>query len=159
MVRVNFVCLGNICRSPTAEGIFIQLVKDAGLSADIHVDSSGTSGWHEGERADSRSREMAASRGVDLPSRSRKFQRADFENFDYIVAMDDSNLASLRALAESESHLEKLSLLRSFDPESPSDASVPDPYYGGDEGFTRVFDICQAGCEGLLQHIRSEHRL
>ena len=73
MIRVNFVCLGNICRSPTAEGIFIQLVKDAGLSADIHVDSSGTSGWHEGERADSRSREMAASRGVDLPSRSRKF--------------------------------------------------------------------------------------
>lgn len=159
MVRVNFVCLGNICRSPTAEGIFIQLVRDAGLSDSIHVDSSGTSGWHEGERADSRSREMAASRGVDLPSRSRKFRPSDFETFDYIVAMDDSNLASLRALASSESDLERLSLLRSYDPASPRDASVPDPYYGGDEGFTRVFDICQAGCEGLLAHIRAEHGL
>jgi protein-tyrosine phosphatase len=158
-IRICFVCLGNICRSPTAEGIMLQLVEQAGLSARIEIDSAGTGGYHIGERADPRSRAEAQRRGVELPSRARKFVAEDFERFDYVIAMDRANLAQLAQLAVGDEQLAKLHLLRAFDPASARDAEVPDPYYGGDQGFGRVFDICHAGCTGLLEHIRQRHRL
>jgi len=158
-VRVCFVCLGNICRSPTAEGIMIHLVKEAGLESAIQIDSAGTGGWHVGERADPRTRKVAKQRGVDLPSRARQFIVEDFSRFDYIVCMDDSNLTNVLALSGATTQLESVSLLRDHDSGSPKDSAVPDPYYGGPGGFDDVFDICEAGCRGLLQVIRKQHKL
>jgi len=158
-IRICFVCLGNICRSPTAEGIMLDLVEQAGLSARIAIDSAGTGGYHVGERADPRSRAEALSRGVELPSRARKFEAADFDRFDYVIAMDRQNRSHLADLAAGDEQLGKLHLLRAFDPASARDADVPDPYYGGDQGFARVFDICDAGCRGLLEHVRKRYGL
>lgn len=153
MQRLCFVCLGNICRSPTAEGIMLALVGEAGLSSTIQVDSAGTSAWHVGEPADPRSRDCARQRGVRLPSISRQFRRADFERFDYVLAMDRDNLLDLRALAPDRDAEARIQLLRHFDPASQFEPDVPDPYYGGDGGFGRVFDICAAACRGLLEHV------
>ena len=158
-IRVCFVCLGNICRSPTAEGIMLHLVEEAGLTARIAIDSAGTGGYHVGERADPRSRAEALRRGIELPSRARKFVAADFERFDYVVAMDRQNHTDMEELTAVPSHLAKLHLLRAFDAASAHELDVPDPYYGGVNGFARVFDICRAGCEGLLAIIRERHRL
>lgn len=158
-VRVCFVCLGNICRSPTAEGIMLQLVEEAGLSSVIEIDSAGTGGYHVGERADPRSRAEASARGVELPSRARKFVAGDFERFDYVVAMDRRNHEDLAELAKGQEHQGKLHMLRAFDPASARQLDVPDPYYGGENGFARVFDICHAGCTGLLAHIRQRYAL
>lgn len=161
-VRVCFVCLGNICRSPTAEGIMLQLVEQAGLSGRIEIDSAGTGGYHIGEQADPRSRAEARRRGVDLPSQARMFLPSDFARFDYVVAMDRRNLGDLLAMASDAQQEAKLHLLRSFDPASAKagDLDVPDPYFGdGDQGFARVFDICHAGCVGLLAQIRQRHGL
>ena len=157
MVRICFVCLGNICRSPTAEGIMIELVKKAKLETEIQIDSSGTSAYHVGEGADQRSQATANQRGIYLPSRARKFIPEDFIKFDYVVAMDLSNYNHLLNLRTKDG--QKVYLLRQFDSTSPEKASVPDPYYGGPEGFNRVFDICQRGCEGLLQEIKQRHNL
>ena len=159
MIPICFVCLGNICRSPTAEGIFIHLVDEAGLQDAFFIDSAGTSGWHEGERADRRSRATAEARGVPLPSRSRRFTSDDFERFEYVIAMDDSNLAALERMAPNADAAGRVHMLRAFDPDSPTGANVPDPYYGGDSGFDDVFDICDAGCRGLLRHLREQHGL
>lgn len=156
-ISICFVCLGNICRSPTAEGIMHKLVEDAGLSAHIALDSAGTGAWHAGEQADSRSRETARARGVELLSISRQFLADDLDRFDYVIAMDESNARNIRGLAVTETHLKKIHLLRSFDPYSGTQLSVPDPYYN--DGFDHVFDICQAGCEGLLKHIAEAHGL
>ena len=156
MARICFVCLGNICRSPTAEGVMQALVEEAGLSARFVLDSAGTSGYHQGEPADSRSIAAARRRGYSLESRSRQFKASDFSRFDYVVAMDQSNLSGLEQLASSEPERAKLHLLRDFDEASPEGAEVPDPYYGGPGGFDRVLDICEAGCRGLLAHVRRE---
>ncbi len=156
MVRICFVCLGNICRSPTAEGVMLHLVSEANLEESIFVDSAGTSGFHSGEKADRRSRETANNRGFELPSRSRKFISEDFARFDYIIAMDKDNMRNILALAGSEKDREKVQLFRDFDPDSPKGSEVPDPYYGGSKGFEQVFDICFAACEGLLSHIRNQ---
>jgi protein-tyrosine phosphatase len=157
-IRICFVCLGNICRSPTAEGVMIQLVRDAGLAERIAIDSAGTGAWHAGERADPRSRAEALRRGVDLPSVARQFTAGDFDAFDYVIAMDRRNARDLERLMGARAHTRKLHLLRSFDARA-SDPDVPDPYYGGDNGFADVFDICEAGCRGLLAHLRKEHGL
>ena len=157
MVRICFVCLGNICRSPTAEGIMLDLVKKANLDDKIEIDSSGTSAYHVGEQADRRSQATANKRGIHLPSRSRQFKPVDFTQFDYVVAMDLSNYNHLMNLRTNKS--QTVYLLRDFDEKSPERASVPDPYYGGPEGFDRVFDICLAGCQGLLQQIKQQHTL
>jgi protein-tyrosine phosphatase len=157
-IRICFVCLGNICRSPTAEGVMLQLVDEAGRAERIVIDSAGTGAWHAGERADARSRAEARSRGVDLPSIARQFTPADFDAFDYVVAMDRKNCLDLARLAGSAEHERKVRLLRSFDPQADG-PDVPDPYYGGDHGFAHVFDICMAGCRGLLAHLRKEHGL
>ncbi len=158
MIRLCFVCLGNICRSPTAEGVMQDLVDKAELSHLIQLDSAGTGAYHAGERADPRSRSTAAARGLKLRSISRQFLPSDFADFDYILAMDLDNLANLKSIAPDEEARGRLHLFRSFDPDSSVEADVPDPYYGGATGFDDVFDICEAACKGLLQHIQEEHK-
>lgn len=159
VLRLCFVCLGNICRSPTAEGVMQHLVDAEGLGDHVELDSAGTGAWHAGERADARARATAAGRGLELTSIARQFEPEDFARFDYVVAMDEQNLRELERLAASDDDRAKLHLFRSFDPASPPGAAVPDPYYGGDQGFEEVFDICEAACRGLLAHLRREHGL
>src|SRR5262245_37963740 len=130
-VSVCFVCLGNICRSPTAEGVMRHLVEAAGLGERIEVSSAGTGDYHVGEEPDARARDAARRRGIHLMSRARQFKKSDWDRFDYVLAMDRSNMRELGRGAPSKAVLAKLSLLRSFDPASPPDAAVPDPYYGG----------------------------
>jgi protein-tyrosine phosphatase len=151
--RICFVCLGNICRSPTAEGVFLRKVSDAGLAERVHIDSAGTASWHTGKEADARSRAVASARGYTLPSRARQFERADFARFDLILAMDRNNRDDLLELAPDPAARAKVRLLRSFDRESVVDAEVPDPYYGGDDGFEDVLDICERASAGLLAHV------
>ncbi|MCA9707337.1 MAG: low molecular weight phosphotyrosine protein phosphatase [Myxococcales bacterium] len=153
MTRVCFVCLGNICRSPTAEGVFRHLVEQGGHADAFEIDSAGTAAYHAGERPDRRSAATAHARGVPLPGRARQFRRDDFDRFDHILAMDRSNRDALRRLAPSDAARAKVRLLRDHDPQSPPEAEVPDPYYGGPDGFDHVFDICMAACEGLLAQL------
>jgi len=153
-VAVCFVCLGNICRSPTAEGIFKKLVRDAGLDDRIAIESRGTGDWHTGEPADARARAAAKRRGVVLDGVACRFERVDFARFDYILSMDPRVLDSLLRLARTDAERNRVYNFRAFDPDSPPDAPVPDPYYGGADGFDEVFDICEAGCRGLLAEVR-----
>lgn len=155
-MKLLFVCLGNICRSPTAEGVMRDLVSREGLEDEIEIDSAGTGAWHVGSAPDSRATAAARGRGVTLEGQARKVTPADFEEFDLILAMDGSNLNDLKELAEGEEQRGKVRLLREFDPasEGQSDLDVPDPYYGGERGFEDVFDFVQAACEGLLAQIR-----
>ena len=154
-ISICFVCLGNICRSPTAEAIMITLLK-AHPDLSITVDSAGTSAFHVGELADRRSRQAGENRGYTFVSRARKFTRVDIQRFDYIIAMDTQNLRNIQALCMSPQERTKISLLRDYDHTSPKNASVPDPYYGGERGFEEVLDICERGCEGLITHIRAQ---
>ncbi len=158
-ISVCFVCLGNICRSPTAEGVFTKLVVDAGLRGKIKIDSAGTGAWHKGELADKRARAEAGKRGIELTSVARQFTRTDFDRHDLIVAMDQSNVADLGAMARNSGDREKIRLFRSFDPMSPKDAEIPDPYYGGLDGFARVFDLCEAASRGLLAYLRATYNI
>jgi len=151
-VSVLFVCMGNICRSPTAEGVFRHLVRTKGLENVIKVDSAGTHAYHIGEAPDSRSQSTAKARGVDLSTqRARKFQRNDFESFDYVIAMDNSNYEALKTQATLEQQ-KQLYLFMGFT-DKWDDEEVPDPYYGSGDGFTKVFDMVQAASEGLLKKI------
>lgn len=162
-VRVCFVCLGNICRSPTAEAVMAHLVAEAGLDHAIELDSAGTGGWHVGDPPDDRATAEAARRGISMRSRARQFHVGDFAFFDLVVAMDGRNVADLHDLALDQDHRDKVVLLRSFDPnrpdatDDPGDLDVPDPYYGGPDGFARVFDLVEAACAGLLDHLRAAH--
>ena len=153
-VAVCFVCLGNICRSPTAEAIFKKLVRDAGLDDRIAIESRGTGDWHTGEPADARARAAAKRRGVMLDGVACRFERVDFARFDYILSMDTRVLDTLRRLARSDDERDRVHNFRAFDPDASPDAPVPDPYYGGADGFDEVFDICEAGCRGLLAEVR-----
>jgi protein-tyrosine phosphatase len=148
--RVLFVCLGNICRSPTAEGVFRRLAEQAG--ADIEIDSAGTGGWHAGERADARMRKHAARRGYDLDSRARKVVPEDLERFDLIVAMDDSNLRDLKRLDRQGSYAQKLVKMTDYCRQH-REGEVPDPYYGGAQGFELVLDIIEDASRGLLDEL------
>jgi protein-tyrosine phosphatase len=155
-MRVLFVCLGNICRSPTAEGVMRRLVADAGLV--VEVESAGTGSWHVGEPPDARARDAAGRRGVVLEGTARQVTARDFERFDYVLAMDRENLGALRRLQRSSrtpSHA-YVGLLREFDPEARGrgDLDVPDPYYGGAEGYEEVLDLVEPACRGLLEEIR-----
>lgn len=136
-----------------------SLVERAGLSDQIEVESAGTGTWHLGERADRRARETAQGRGVPLNGRAKQFAEGDFDRLDFILVMDVGIKNALAKLATTDEAREKLHLLRSFDPASPADAPVPDPYYGGPDGFEEVFDICEAACRGLLDHIIDQHHL
>jgi len=153
--RVLFVCMGNICRSPTAEGVFRALLARDGLEERVYVDSAGTGGWHAGEAPDRRAQAAALKRGYDLScQRARQVTLSDFHHFDVLAAMDEQNVSHLRSIAPA-SLRDKVTLLLEFaDP--PVDArEVPDPYYGGVDGFDHVLDLVEAGCEGLLRHVRT----
>ena len=151
---VLFVCMGNICRSPTAEGVFRKYVADAGLVDKIHTDSAGTHAYHSGEPADRRAQAAASRRGFSLEGiRARRVTDADYEHFDYILAMDEDNLVVLRERAP-ESRLNKVSLFLEF-AESRRETEVPDPYYGGAAGFERVLDLVEEASRGLLETLRS----
>jgi protein-tyrosine phosphatase len=156
-MRLLFVCLGNICRSPTAEGTMRALVDEAGLGRQVQLDSAGTGGWHVGEPPDRRAIVAARARGIELHGAAREVTRTDFDDFDLVLAMDRSNMRALRRMAPSEEAREKVRLLREFDPASAgaTDLDVPDPYYGAAGGFDEVLDLVQAACAGLLDHIRT----
>jgi protein-tyrosine phosphatase len=158
-VRVLFVCLGNICRSPTAEGVMRRLVREAGLQDEIEIDSAGTGGWHVGAPPDARATEAARRRGTELSGAARRIDPADFERFDLILAMDEENLRELRRLAPPQAG-ERVRKLREFDPASAGagDLDVPDPYYGGSDGFETVLDMVEAACRGLLDELRGRVR-
>ena len=158
-VAVSFVCTGNICRSPTAEAVMRHLVREADLDNVIEIDSAGTGAWHVGEARDRRSQEVGARRGMPLAGVARQFRRSDFARFDYVLALDQENFEDLVGLAPDAQARAKVHLLRDFDPASPPHSDVPDPYYGGIDGFDRVFEICEAACRGLLNHLRRTHRL
>lgn len=151
-----FVCLGNICRSPLAEGLFREQVERAGLADSIDVDSAGLGDWHVGELPDPRTRSVAQRRGITLASRARQVLAEDLERFDYVIAMDEENLRGLRRLRAEAPGRTEMRRLREFDPEADH-LDVPDPYYGGDDGFERVHDMVERACAGLLRHIRDEH--
>lgn len=149
--KICFICLGNICRSPTAEGVFRHLIKERGLQDYFEVDSAGTSAYHVGESANSKSRRTAEKHGVTLDSRARQFRTSDLDYYDLVLAMDRENLRNVKAEA-SGNHEEKIGMLRDFDPQ-PGDGEVPDPYYGGREGFENVFTIVKRSCERLLSEL------
>lgn len=153
--KLCFVCLGNICRSPTAEGIFIHKVKQAGLELYFYIDSSGTAAYHTGEGADQRSQATANEHGIHLPSIARRFEYADLEEFDLIIAMDSSNLVNIRHIDQNKRYTEKVKLMRDFDP-TPEDGNVPDPYYGGVKGFENVFQMISRSCDVLLDELKTQ---
>lgn len=159
MIHVCFVCLGNICRSPTAHGVMEHLVRERHLEGVIRVSSAGTGAWHVGARPDRRAQETARRRGFALPGTAEHFTADDFDRFDRVLAMDRSNLENLRAIARDEADHEKLTLFRTFDPLSaPGDDEVPDPYYGGPEGFELVFDMCERTCAALLDDLLRDQK-
>lgn len=156
MIKVLFVCLGNICRSPTAEGVFRELVRRQGLEGHIETDSAGTGSWHVGGPPDSRSAEAARRRGIDISDlRARQTEPADFERFDYLLAMDRQNHASLLAMCP-PGHRGKLHMFLDFSDDATAH-EVPDPYHGGANGFEAVLDMIERASLGLLADIRSRH--
>jgi len=160
-VRILFVCLGNICRSPTAEGVMRSLVREAGLEDVVELDSAGTGAWHVGEPPDQRATAAARGRGVALNGAARQVTRADFDSFDLLLAMDEDNLRELSRLAPDEEAAARARLLREFDPRAreAGDLAVPDPYYGGDGGFEEVLDLVEVACRGLLDELRASGRV
>ena len=152
--KLLFVCLGNICRSPAAEGVFLHLLKQRGLSERFVVDSAGTGGWHVGNPADRRMQAAANRRGIDLPSRARQICLDDFSSFDLVLTMDDDNLAAVRGLAQeagagsTATITPMLHYARNF-----SETEVPDPYYGGEAGFEHVLDLLEDACANLLDEL------
>lgn len=152
-ISVLFVCLGNICRSPTAEGIFRHLATARGVHDRFVIDSAGTSGFHAGDASDPRTLAAAARRGLSWTHRSRQVHATDWQRFDLLVAMDRKNHRDLLAAAPSEAARAKVVLLRSWDGAAAGDLDVPDPYYGGDRGFEDVLDLCERSCGALLDHL------
>jgi protein-tyrosine phosphatase len=155
-ISVLFVCLGNICRSPLAEGILLHRLAAAGLSDRVRVDSAGTGSWHVGQRPDTRSIGVAAKHGIDLPGTARRVRLEDFFEFQFVFAMDGSNLQDLQDLESgSESHA-VIRLLLEFDPEAAGELDVPDPYYGGPGGFDNVYEMVDRACEALVEHLEQQ---
>lgn len=156
-MRILCVCLGNICRSPTAEGVLRHRLREAGLGEDVDVESAGTGGWHVGHPPDQRASAAAAARGITLDSRAERFETDHFDDFDLILAMDRQNLADMRALAPHAAAEGKLHLFREFDPlaAESGDLEVPDPYYGGEDGFDEVLDMVDRAADGLIAEIRA----
>lgn len=156
MVKVLFVCLGNICRSPTAEGVFRKLVEEQDLSRGISIDSAGTHAYHIGQPPDLRAQQAAARRGIDLSGlRGRVATARDIEEFDYVLAMDRQNYQNLAELSEDQT---KIQLFLEYS-EQFDEQEVPDPYYGGATGFERVLDMIEDASQGLLADIRRRHLL
>lgn len=155
MIEVCFVCLGNICRSPLAQGVFEKLIAEQGLQDQILVASAGTGDWHVGSPPDERMQQTANKYGVQLNSRGQQFQSGDFFNFDLILAMDDSNMNILEQLCPNPQKAENLKMFRSFDPESNGDLNVPDPYYGGGKGFEIVYEMVERTCPKILEFLKN----
>jgi protein-tyrosine phosphatase len=154
-VRILFVCLGNICRSPTAEAIMRGLVAEARLEDEIEVESAGTGDWHLGYPPDERSIAAAAERGVELTGEARQVAQGDFDGFDLLIAMDRQNERDLIRMARSDKDREKVRLLRSY---ADGELDVPDPYYGGEDGFAEVVEIVERSCRALLEEISTVQR-
>ena len=152
--KILFVCLGNICRSPAAEGIFKQKIKDRDLEKLFVVDSAGTGGWHVGNLADPRMRETALSRGIELTSRSRKIEESDLYEFDHILVMDNDNLDAVKSLIEDHKNPvnSKIKLILSYSKNSQLE-EVPDPYYGGQNGFDKVIDLLDEAIDGFINSL------
>jgi protein-tyrosine phosphatase len=159
VVRILFVCMGNVCRSAMAEGAFRRLLRDAGLADEVYVDSAGTHSFHTGIAPDKRSQQTAGRRGIDLSSiRARRVVEEDLAKFDCVLAMDRDNLEHLFAMCSHLQQRKKVHLLMEFAPDLP-EQEVPDPYYGGLSGFERVMDLLEVATEGLLYRIRERYRL
>lgn len=154
-IRLLFVCLGNICRSPSAEAVMKKIVKDAGLEEQIEIDSAGITGYHKGNPADSRMRAHAVRRGYVLDSLSRPVKTADFFDFDMIIGMDDSNISDLTDRSPDYESRQKIYRMTDFSRNKTHD-HVPDPYYGGTSGFELVLDLLEDACRGLLDYIAKE---
>jgi len=156
MIKVLFVCMGNICRSPTAHGVFESMIKDAGMIGDVEVDSAGTHAYHVGELPDARSSQCANQRGFDLSYiRARRVEVSDFEYFDYVLAMDADNLSILKSMSPTQ-HKNKVCLFLDYAKDN-SESEVPDPYYGGANGFDHVFDLVEEASKGLLDDIKKNN--
>jgi len=158
-IRIQFVCLGNICRSPLAKTVFRDKVEDAGLDKHFEIASSGTGSWHVGDKADDRMRETARRKGLSLEDhRASQFEADDLERFDHIFVMDKNNLNDVLHLDEKDEHGGKVRLFREFDPE-PGDYQVPDPYHGGRDGFENVYEIVDRTADMLLHRLVDEYEL
>lgn len=157
-IRLLFVCMGNICRSPSAEAVMKKVVEDAGLQDRIEIDSAGTIGYHAGEPADSRMRAHASRRGYRLDSISRRVETEDFYNFDMMIGMDDHNMSELKRKAPDWDSVQKIHKMTDFSTNHLHD-HVPDPYYGGDSGFELVLDILEDCCEGLLDYLKTKYHI
>lgn len=153
--RICFVCTGNICRSPMAESVFRARVADAGLDGVVEVDSAGTAGWHEGDGADRRTAAVLEANGYEFGHSARRFRAAWFPLIDLVIALDEGHLRELRRLAPTAADAAKVRLLRAYDPSAVADLDVPDPYYGGMDGFEECLEMVEAASEGLLDAVRT----
>ena len=154
-MKICFVCQGNIIRSPLAENLFRHLAEELGLIGKYQTDSSGTSAYHVGEAPDRRMRQVAKQHGFEYTGRARQFHREDFDTFDLIIAMDKNNHRILESMAANDDQLNQIHMMREFDPQGSSDLDVPDPYYGGLEGFEVAFQIVKRSSQGLLEALES----
>ena len=154
--KVLFVCLGNICRSPLAEGVFRHYVAAAGLADRFRIDSAGTSSYHVGDPPDARTTAVARQRGIELAGAARQLEAGDLRAFDYVIAMDRENLANVQRLAKQIEPTAHIHLLREFDAQANGELDVPDPYYCGQRGFEDVQDMVERACQALLQHVREQ---
>ncbi|MFJ9815980.1 low molecular weight protein-tyrosine-phosphatase [Streptomyces sp. NPDC101151] len=154
--RVCFVCTGNICRSPMAESVFRARVEEAGLAGLVEIDSAGTGGWHEGDAADPRTVSVLDEHGYGTEHVARQFQPSWFARLDLVIALDTGHLKALRRLASTEEDALKVRLLRAYDPAAGDDLDVPDPYYGGRDGFEECLEMVEAASTGLLAAVREQ---
>ena len=153
--KLLFVCLGNICRSPAAEGVFLHLLREHGLEDCVVVDSAGTGSWHVGNKADPRMRAAAERRGIHLPSRARQIELDDFSRFDLVVTMDSDNLRNVRSLAKEAGNKATATIRPMLSYAGSTQLEdVPDPYYGGEQGFEQVLDLLEDACSGLIEEIK-----
>lgn len=156
-IKILFVCTGNIIRSPLAEGLFSQKVKEADQADKFHVDSAGTSSYHSGEAPDSRMRRTAAQHGLEYSGSARQIRPRDLDDFDMLIVMDNSNHRNLMALAKDAEHEDKIHFMRKWDPEAAGDLDVPDPYYGGMDGFETTYQIVARSVDGLFEELDGAH--
>ncbi|MEJ2412558.1 MAG: low molecular weight phosphotyrosine protein phosphatase [Anaerolineales bacterium] len=154
-MKICFVCQGNIIRSPLAENLFRRILQQRGVEEKYQLDSAGTSAYHVGEQPDRRMRQTARERGFQYDGRARQFQKDELDRFDLIIAMDQANRRILENWTSAESQLKKIRMMREFDPQGHGGLDVPDPYYGGPEGFERTYEIVERSVEGLVEALES----